>query len=475
MPKPRASRVYESAAIVCSCEGGATTPIENVHYVHSMGSLFFCPSCQTSKCSLCCATHLESRFCANCGTNSTDTGTGSVCDKNCFVCPVCTSDLLIHGSNTQDKNGVKGKTFAFKCGFCDYQYVTPVVTTPRPLHRILNGERKRQLPHQQLFDTFKVSIVAEDSEPETTYTQQKQQDEIRKKLSQLNITHDPSLSKNKKQRVPIDLDQDMNDVNKRKTSNEQLSNYFGDIANHSLYSRSTNNTLYPLGAPLTLRWSYSCLACHTILAKPSPKDPNKFLTKWNAIDFLPAIDCSYSHTYLSCGGAPNEFMLHFRNALANKIHLNISSPPVVPDCYVSTSDVKVQVAFPISKFSVGPNKDAKDLIKSIPTAFLSKNTVQARVEYQERLARKLEQGLEVLDNILDAQYNWCLIPINVTCDSKASLSLTGSKKVHIKLPLYVTVNSKLPESIELLSLLKETLNVGYWCLVDLGEYTLQNQ
>ncbi|KAG7195515.1 uncharacterized protein KQ657_003278 [Scheffersomyces spartinae] len=473
MTKPRASRIYESTSIVCSCEGGATSAIEKVQYDHRMGSLFFCPSCQTLKCPECCAHHLESRLCTNCGTDYIDSGTTSVCDKNCFVCPLCSSDLLIHGSNTLDNNGVQGKSFTFKCGFCDYSYVTSVITTPRPLHRILNSERKRNLIHHKLFDTFRLTLT-QDPDKSGSYSQIREKDEIRQKLSQLNISHENTKDSSETERYPIDLEQDYAMANERKLSTKQTRNYSADILNQSIYNRPTHNELYPLAASLTLRWSHSCLACHTILDKPSPKDSNKFITKWNAIDFLPAIDFTYPHLYISCGGSPNEFMIHFRNPMGQKVHLNISSTYVVPECYVNKSGFEVQVSFPISKFSVGPNTEATDLIKSIPTALLTKNTVQARVEYQERLTRKQEQGLEVLDNILDSQYNWCLIPLNITCLIKSIQPISDtSNTVHIKLPLYVTMTSKLPEPIKQLTSLKETLNVGYWCFVDLGEYTIQ--
>lgn len=308
-----------------------------------------------------------------------------------------------------------GKSFSFECCYCEYTYETNVVYKPKSLVNIIKDEMNDGF--HRFCDDIKNGVLAND-EPLI-------QSEQTKKNLQLMMNKNLSPIQPKENHLPND------------------------------------RKLYPVSKTLTTKKTLRCLDCNNLLFSPLveniPSTINKFEVKFNAIDYLPTIMMSnLLNDNRPWNNTTQIMLIHFINPLLVKLHLNISIPSELNN---------VKLTIPINKFTIGelPNKKSGGgLIKNIPTALLTMNTI---ISKSELILRKgdvafknvpsVEEIEENLDNYIERGINWYTIPIIIN---------NTDLNQELKIPVHVGLNSDVvPE------LLKKTTNkfsLGYWNIIN---------
>jgi len=443
-----------------------------------------------------------------------------VCTKNCFSCPLCDGVLAI--SAIDSRYGEKdGKIFRFKCLYCEYQYNTATILKPRSLVNIIRSEKKsRDGGYASLFSKFHENLVDQQSLIKLEGNQQKVKknvprlsNEVLQKFKDLELTNLADSMKDKSDEVnlirrkidlndPIVLDerQDLSNASQIASKNSLKSfvkldqqskygNFYSTINNGSVMSIQ-NKFLSPEAAKqvpipkmLSSKKSYKCLKCQQILLMPH-KEPSlvKLLTKWNATDFLPMLRISglINKEYPKSlqVGKLYDLLINIINPLPVDIDMVITTMPQVSPEFLSDSLLNLQVALPVSHVKIGAHQQKKDtssIIKSIPTPFLTKGTKISRTELIMRLGKlnshnSSNDSLELSDITVDKGDNWCLVPFNINVES----SNLQNSLIDIKIPFYITTKSKVPQSIQNLTLTNLHLSYGFWAILDFGSFLIES-
>ena len=460
--------------------------------------------------------------------------------------------------------GKNGKGFTFSCD-CGWTYDTRVVMSPKPLHDIIRGEQ-RDLEKSDIVEKADIIEKADIVENEP----------IAKEFSKnIKFTSDPPPITNREfqkyrknlatryqnlvQKVPwkpshSEYSSGHEEVTETQIKNFQLSNLSQknvsvpvSIQDSSVAHVKSLTVLNPLTRPdfpvlkkLTLKKSLKCIDCNTYLLLQSTAPGqlptvNKFLVKFNAIDYMPSIKVSAVNAKLpdSTGtfkiGGQYNYLINIMNPLPFEIKVHLSTVPVIPAQFITNSEtihtpkLKISLTLPESRFQIKPTP-SKAPVKSIPTSFLTKKTLISRSELTMRLDRSLftDQDTENLSSLVDRGNNWLQAPINLFVehdlgeinypedpkekvsspeDPKEVSSPEDPKEVsspekgsvlripnytdqnihgidgvyNIRIPIYITVNSQLPDSIRKLNFTKKELSYGYWNVIDLGQYRFEKQ
>lgn len=524
------SNIYTESKIICPClEGqrksvnynaGFNLPMNIAHRstTHDLSNLFFCPKCMEHKCKERCQVNVESKFCSNCMSDLSETKE-TVCTKNCFSCPLCDAGLAISAihSRCDDKDG---KVFKFKCFHCDYRYSTATILKPRSLASIIRSEKKQK---DNGFTQLFVKLYDNYVNKQNLMKIEKNQDRRRKnvphltsemlqKFRDLNLANLTDSVKDSSDEVlvlinkidkcePMTFDENQDLENSSKVSRIHKLNDFANLdrqAKNSSFNSTLNNgsllglqdkllnsespSQVPVPKKLTSKKSYRCLTCQQILLMPN-KEPAliKFSNKWNAIDFTPSMKVSslINMEYPKVLQSENLYnvLLNIINPLKSELDMVISTIPKIPLELVGSS--QVNIALPVSHIVIGGSshkKDPNSIIKSIPTPFLSKETKLSRAELIIRLGKlnsiqnSTGDSLEMSDINIDQGANWCLIPVSFHVESFQQLQ----RLVNIKVPFYIVVKSKLPDSLQELRVLNLHLSYGYWTVIDFGSFLVQN-
>lgn len=469
------SRIYNHSTIFCPSSLPSQLTSITPNSIHHLSNLYFCPSCQSQKCVADCYYNIECKFCSNCLTDHSKAANDlNYCTKNCFECPQCMGVLRI---SVKDHVvlGRNGKGFSFLCD-CGWLYDTRVVMTPKPLHEIIKEEQRERSDRECI-----TSRLRFDSSPPLKPNPyfKKYRKNLEKKCN--------DMARN------VPWKQTSSDETRLK--NLELSNLarkdVADILSEpstcstslKLYSSRPN---FPILKKLTLKKSLKCIDCNTYLLLQSTAPGqlptvNKFLVKFNAIDYMPSIKVSGVLSRLpSCAtykiGGQYNFLINIMNPLPFEIKVHLSTVPFIPKQFITSkngqSNLKINLTLPESRFKIKPTP-SKAPIKAIPTSFLTKDTLISRSELAMRLDRALftDNDTENLASLVDLGNNWLQAPINLFIEQEEAEEVPGI--FNIKIPLYITVNSQLPESIKKLNLNKKELSYGYWNVVDLGDFQFE--
>lgn len=496
------SKVYTNAAVLCSCtsvdvDETSKLPTAVVDSELHLGDVYFCPSCQKIKCENCCNYGIECKYCPNCLANYSDSN-DIVCTKNCFDCPLCDNTLSISVSD-EKLNGKLGKLFKFTCLFCNYKYHTDVITKPKSLRNIIRGELKKS-PFFQLYGRVQENLGDNsklDSLSDATSTRAKAKpklsENILQRLKYMEMTNvqkdtfneiDVLRNKLNTKNEGVTIDIELIDIEAAKTRSSCHIYEKNVSITRYLKQNQTVNTV-PLSKPLMAKKSHRCGTCNTPLVVPAP-DPLllKFLCKWNAIDFVPnvivsnVIDKSYPTTLRS--NHLQSFIINIINPLLHDLKVSMSILSKLPQKFISSQNYSVQLSLPVTEVTVGSEYDKTSIIKSIPTPLLTKATKQSRAELLMRLGKlntsnksiSPDDSLDIETTLIERGNNWVLLPFSIVCTRLDVDTAPKDETIELKVPFYIIVESKLPESIKALGQSKRGLKYGFWTVVNLGNFTI---
>ncbi|EGV66377.1 hypothetical protein CANTEDRAFT_100540 [Yamadazyma tenuis ATCC 10573] len=487
------SKVYANSHIYCSCSSRQATyteVIENSKRCHSIHDLSFCPSCQVPKCKYCIQSQMTKKFCANCMRDYSNTD--AIHCSNCSTCPLCASMLTVSLSD-REVNGVVGKEFNFVCTGCDFVYGTDVITKPKSIFDIVKSEYHESNELSSLFSTS-IELYKNRAKLEILNAQlvkdikkghkyKGASIDLIKKLEQMDLTvpEQNDFSQLDKLQLllssikpePIDEYEDVAQIdNQRIIKNQQMH------SNVSLFSTYMNNnivrppaSMFPNPMCLTSRNAQRCCDCsHNLLVPSDDLLSTKFEEKWNANDYLPILGVSpiinkeFQENLVS--GKSYTFLVNIINPLPFSVDINLS----VPHEYQSDS-ASINATIPVSDIKIGGLHPKDHIIRGIPTPYLTRETKLSRAELVMRLGklnsnRNADTSLDVTDSLVDRNDNWCSIPLEVSIGSKPTM--LGA----LKIPIFLTLQSRLPEIIKEKGLSKKTLSCGVWYVVNLGEFPI---
>ncbi|RCK66024.1 hypothetical protein Cantr_01691 [Candida viswanathii] len=415
------SRIYNDSFIYCCSDPPldlTLTASINPNFLHPLSDLYFCPICQYPKSKYQTFAKISYKFCSQCLTNYTRNDHITRCSKNCFMCPQCDSNLKIKMNDCDDN----GKSFSFDCAFCEFAYETKVVYKPRSLVSIIKDEKMDDGFHGFCED-IRNGVLSGDHHPnQSEQTRKNLQLMLKKNLSTPTTTNSPA---DKKQ--------------------------------------------YPVSKPLTTKKTLRCLDCNNLVFAPQvephnnvPPTINKFQVKFNAVDYMPTVIMSKILNDTRPWNHHTQVMLiHFINPLSVKVHLNISIP--------SELNHAVKLTIPINEFTLGGAnpKNTGGIIKNIPTALLTTNTIISKSELILRKgdvafkpASSVEEIEENLDDYIEKGGNWYSIPIIIT-----NQPVDGTP---LKIPVHVSLSSDLvPDSLKKIT---NKFSLGYWNILEVNTH-----
>lgn len=378
-------------------------------------------------------------------------------------------------------DGVSGKRFTFKCGFCEYQHATQVITKPKPILAIVREEYQRENDHHRLFQAAK-DMYANKLNYEVLQEQLVRDLGAGKKFKGASLD---VIQKLKKMNLSVPLDDNFSEIDRIKMELEsnqpesldeegdEKESVFGDpgqVSGLTMFKPSLNSNLpstdqqYPIPKLLTSRYSLKCCDCnHDLLVPTDELLSTKFLTKWNANDHLPLVTISplinqkFPQVFES---GLNTFLINIVNPLPFLVGLNVSVPSEV-----EINGTRIQSTIPQSNIRIGGYNSKDHPIRGIPTPYLTNETRVSRAELVMRLgklntARNNDTSIDMLESLIEKSDNWYLLPIEIIVESPPVTSL--------KVPIFVTLQSKLPDAMRKLELSKRELSFGYWTVVTLA-------
>lgn len=450
--------------------------------------------------------------------------------------------------------GKNGKGFKFSCD-CGWTYDTRVVMTPKPLHDIIRGEQ-RDLEKAGIVENEPIDIIESSKEsskdpaknikftsnppPTTNREFQKYRRNLATKYLNLvqkvpwKPTHSEYSSRNEEITETQMKNLQLSNLSQKNDPSDPVSIQDSSVARVKSLTVLNPPTRpdFPVLKKLTLKKSLKCIDCNTYLLLQSTAPGqlptvNKFLVKFNAIDYMPSIKVSAVNAKLpdSTGtfklGGQYNYLINIMNPLPFEIKVHLSTVPFIPAQFITNSvtnhtpKLKINLTLPESRFKIKPTP-SKAPIKSIPTSFLTKNTLISRSELTMRLDRSLftDQDTENLSSLVDLGNNWLQAPINLFVEqdleeinypedpmttqypkekvsspevvsSPEEVSVQGTPDCsdqniyeldgvyNIRIPIYITVTSQLPDSIRKLNFSKKELSYGYWNVIDLGQYRFE--
>lgn len=328
---------YGTCPILCSC---GFEPDNGVNWCeHDLVDLYFCPECKHHRCDNSCKFKIESKVCTGC--NRDFTGSPELyCNRNCFVCPSCSSKIKVTASNVTSEDK-PGKLFKFACDNCPYTYNTGVVTRPQPLRTILRGQL-------EIFNTFR-QFQKHWTEDQYDYGQNMSPANLSNlKLSNISI---PQLELTRS--IAIDEEKD-----------KLTLKIMGSEVRFDATQQKTKANLQPLARLLAASCSVSCLECkHALLI---PKDSGYSL-KWKSIDYYPSISVIQDTLSLKVG-SPHTLYFSIQNPLAEEVNISISLNEQVP------KTESIDTIIPVTSTTVTPkprgmkngNLPPISLLESIP-------------------------------------------------------------------------------------------------------------
>ncbi|KAI5961876.1 uncharacterized protein KGF55_003847 [Candida pseudojiufengensis] len=233
------------------------------------------------------------------------------------------------------------------------------------------------------------------------------------------------------------ISDELRDTNMSEKLSERAIKNLQFISKESIEDKKEQITTakYPMPKKLTTKKSIFCMSCRTVLFAPIvenvPPLTNKVLIKYNAVDYLPHISSSKL--------IDNIHLLNFINPLKTKVYLEILIP--------NNENCKTEIT--TTEFILGPK--SSNIVKTIPTAYLTESTSQSKSELILRKGGKMYQEPTV-DNyheFFEKGINWISIPIVVSSDEK-----------EVELPIHVKLTcDELPEK----ELTK--IETSYWSII----------
>ncbi|CUM63540.1 uncharacterized protein PRCAT00001118001 [Priceomyces carsonii] len=460
------SKIFNESNILCPCHCKTGEDL-NPHFLKHLSYLYFCPSCQAVKCEECCAIHVESKFCPSC--LSVYSSNESHCMKSCFNCPKCSSKLSVtvlpHMLNQRE-----AKFFNFNCVYCKYNYSSEPVLKPRPVFTIVKEDKQKNDSSTNMFNDIynnminreKLNVINQNDYALSPDIINKLEIMGIKKVSKFNPTTHLQDSVNKNELVAINPTEDFS-----KASQVAIKDKMSDFMNVKQRCKNGNisndsSILYPIATTLIPKKSLKCLMCNNNILTPNV-DTIKYDVKWNAVDFLPTLHLSNPDDEepdrMLEPGVSYTFLISLTNPLSEKADIKLSYISKLGKSFISSADIQADIYILATEVSLGPSHNLKDLIKSIPTSFLTKKTMISRSEISLRREAAIKSGVN----------DWCLIPLNFTATFSKNIK---AQNVDIYVPLYITVTSELPDKVREMETSKEQLKFGYWNIIKLGVFSI---
>lgn len=480
------SKLNVNSVVYCSCSKRTDfgDVIRDVRRYHDINGVSFCPSCQTLRCKFCTKSEIVMKYCCSCMSDYSST-TEVHCTKNCFVCPQCDALLAISLSDHRVE-GVLGKKFSFTCTFCDYRYQTKIITKPKSILNILRGEYTE---NNELVEYFEhISTIHKHRLNYETLEDQMIKD-LKSGIKYKGISIEAMRHINEmKLKIPQDegletLDsvklilEDNKPVVLSETLEEPMQKRFPTTDGFMMFNGMNSNiqesaALLPVPKRLSSKYTNKCCDCnHTLLMPTDEVLSTKYHTMWNANDYLPLISVSpllnQDMPKLMESGKLYTFLINIVNPLLVPMTINLSSPSEFDE-----NKSKIQTTIPISTVSIGEFNPKDHLIRGIPTPFLTKETKISRAERVMRLGklssmRNNDTSIEFMETLVQKNDNWCLLPLEITLTSDIEAAT-------LQIPVFVNVQSRLPDTIKLLKLTKKELSYGFWSILNLGKINISH-
>lgn len=476
------SKLNTNSLVYCGCSPKRVDfndVIGDSRRYHDINSILFCPACQSVKCKFCTKSDIHTKYCCSCMSDYSSTNEVH-CTRNCFICPKCDSPLAISLSDHKI-DGTVGKQFSFSCTFCDFSYETKIITKPKSILNIIRGEYAENNDLEEYFNL--ISTMHKHKLNFETLAEQMLKD-LKRGIKYKGISIDAIRHiKDMKISIPQDENPETLDSVKLKLDENKpvvlddrevltIERSFPCTEGFMMFNAFNSNLqdskpLLPVPKRLTTKSIKTCCDCNHILLMPSEEVlSTKYNIKWNANDYLPLIsispllDQSIPTTIES--GKLYTFLINIINPLAAPIMINLSSPSTY-----NQKKSKVQTTIPVSTITVGEYNPKDHVIRGIPTSYLTKETKISRAERVMRIGRlsslrSNDTSIEFIETLVEKNDNWCLLPIEVVVESEQELDT-------ISIPIFVNVQSKLPDNIKQLKLLKRDLSYGFWSILSLEE------
>lgn len=379
---------------------------------------------------------IECKYCVNCMTDYSENQGLVRCTKNCFECPTCTSPLTISvADDYADK--MKGKRFTFECVSCDYKYKTEVVTKPAALSTILKNENKS--PFTDLYEHYSL-------------------------LHKLTVLEEKSLTPRK---LPLNVIERMKamDIKQPKDHFEEVDRLSEKLALSCIIDinlvddfapRSAKKI--PLGRHLTAKRKYLCDSCRNPLLVPvADHRLMKIVTKELASDIVPTIGAKVKQqdTRSFAPGSDTACTLNLINNTTSSINVTVSILSQLPETFMN-NNAKISISFPFTHFSIQGRRDNTSAIDAVPSPYLTNNTKTARAEQLIRTSRREAQRKEADgEEFKEVGSNWVTVPFSVSISNETPLAANP------KIPFYITIESKLPDSWKPVAN-RRGLKYGFW-------------
>lgn len=397
--------------------------------------------------------------------------------------------MLLIAVNDETRNGVAGKQFDFKCGMCEYCYSTEVITKPKSLLNIIKEEYNTNNSFHDAF--LALRTLYQDKLHHEALNEQMVKDlnhgkkykgvplDVIQKLKQFNVSAplDESINDLDKLKLklesnsPITLDEEEDAAEVSRRMSRMLTSVDSNL---DIFKATMLRTqLVPIPKQLTSRNTLKCCDCNHDLLVPSDELlSTKFLTKWNANEYLPSLTISplINHKFPESfeSGKLYFMLMNIVNPLPFLATLNIS----IPSEFGGGSDFSVQATIAESSIKVGGYNSKDHPIRAIPTPYLTQNTKVSRAELIMRLGKinsnnNHDVSVDVMESLVEKSDNWYLVPLELTLQS-----LVPKRIDDLKIPVFATVNSRIPEIMKQLGLSKGELSFGYWTIIDLGSISV---
>lgn len=365
---------------------------------HDLNDLYFCVKCQSVKCPQCSEIdEVASKYCPQC--NRLHQLSEKVCNKGCFLCSKCDCPVRVESEVYREDGKIKSKSFSLTCDPCELEYHTGAITKPAFLYKIV---QKQDVSHERFRQLVSAMKPAEKIDTVS-------------KLEALELARRTRL-KGKELQKEIEIKRLLFKDEKVKPPRPQ---------------------------PLTGSFSMACMKCHSTLVKPEQDAfPGKFEHLSSARHYLPQVSiCKYLQQDLELDQLSGSFslLLNFFNHGETPMEVSVSSfekldslmRPIMDE---TGSSSLVELSVPVSNFTLGVA--SRELVKNIPTVYLTELTKISRVEKIKRV--DAQERLLYSENDfhmgepLDQGSNWCTVPIYIT--------ITDSENSHlIELPVFIGI------------------------------------
>lgn len=368
------------------------------------------------------------------------------CTRNCFSCPECESMLSIRISD--DFVGEKkGKKFEFTCTFCDYTYDSQVILKPKSVWNIVKDDHNQKVSDVESFNRVKgyyKNLVNYESLTDQMVKDLKAGREVTSprnlehlKAYNLDIDNAGELDKLKYLLDHLELEED------RYQPTEPLNNGITILQKP-----------FPVPRKLLTRETIKCCDCSQILQIPNDEMiSTKFVSRFSASDYIPSINISpmINQPWPVWQNGNYTLLVTIVNPLKSSVVVTLSAPSSIPNKGIIHSTI------PVSEITLGPYNDKDHPIRSIPTVHLTKNTKLSRAEIIMRTGRIGPQSTNQIESLIEKSDNWGCLPIELTLEQTEDITI----------PIYVSVKTKLPDSIKSLSLSRSELSFGFWTVIEL--------